>query len=72
MMLTEFDELELKVYREIEQTLRENRDTLLTDIVIEKCNCSSPKTKRAFRCPGAFKINMMLENLDSMRLQRKV
>lgn len=61
---------ELAVYRELEQLLKTAKDSLLTDVVPEKCNCNNGSTKRVFRCPEAFKINMLLEQLEAIRKMR--
>lgn len=68
--MTPIEEKELPIYRQIEQLLKENRDSLLTDVVPSKCNCSHGVTNRVFRCPGAFQINMLLESLNQIRLSR--
>jgi hypothetical protein len=61
---------EVSIYREIEQLLKTAKDSLLTDIVPSNCNCKTETTKRVFRCPEAFKINMLLEQLEKLRQTR--
>jgi len=37
--MTNADQAELAVYREIEQLLKSAKDSLLTDVVPSNCNC---------------------------------
>jgi hypothetical protein len=56
---------EIKLLREIEQNLRAAKMSLLTDLVPESCKCSQEKTRRVFRCPEAFLIDMLLTQLEN-------
>lgn len=61
------NETELSLLQKIEHQLRNNKDTLLTDLIPDNCNCAKGKMKRVFRCPEAFTINSLLEQLDRVR-----
>lgn len=39
--MTDYDQAELSVYREIEQLLKFAKDSLLTDAVPSNCNCNN-------------------------------
>lgn len=68
--MTPREEQEIVIYRQIEQVLKENRDALLTELVPENCNCKEKRMRRTFRCPGAFQINMLLESLEQLRVNK--
>ena len=56
---------EIEILRKIEVLLRTNQEKLLMDIVPADCKCQG-KTKKVFRCPEAFEINMLLSSLNSI------
>lgn len=59
-------EEELKILRQIEDLIRKNQDQLLMEIVPADCKCQG-KTKKVFRCPGSFEINVLLTTLTRVR-----
>lgn len=59
-------EEEIKILRKIEELIRGNHDQLLMEIVPADCKCQG-KTKKVFRCPGAFEINVLLSALVRTR-----
>lgn len=59
-------EEEIKTLRQIENLIRANYDQLLTETVQSDCKCQG-KTKKIFRCPGAFEINVLLSTLVRLR-----
>ena len=61
------EEEELKILRQIEELIRKNQDQLLMEIVPADCKCQAGKTKKVFRCPGAFEINVLLSTLVRVR-----
>lgn len=60
------NETETEMLLEIERMLREDKNALLMEVVPHDCGCAN-KTKRVFRCPNAFKINMLLDKIDKAR-----
>ena len=60
-------EEELKIHRQIEDLIRKSQDHLLMEIIPSDCNCQSAKTKKVFRCPEAFEINVLLSALLRVR-----
>lgn len=67
--MTIIEEKELAIYRQIEQLIKENKDNILTEIAPADCKCSQAK-KKVFRCPGAFQINLCLDQLEQLRVNR--
>ena len=59
-------EEELKILRQIEDLIKANHDQILMEVVPADCKCQG-KTKKIFRCPGAFEINMHLSKLVRLR-----
>lgn len=59
-------EEELKILRQIEELIRKHQDQLLMEIVPADCKCQG-QTKKVFRCPGAFEINVLLLSLVRLR-----
>lgn len=59
-------EEELKILRQIEELIRKNQDQILMEIVPADCKCQA-RTKKVFRCPGAFEINVLLSTLVRVR-----
>lgn len=43
--MIETEQAELAIYREIEQLLKTAKDSILTDVIPDTCNCSSRKDK---------------------------
>jgi hypothetical protein len=41
--MIDFEQAELSVFRQIEQLLKTAKDSLLTDIVPDGCNCSNSR-----------------------------
>jgi len=59
-------EEELKILHKIEDLIKANHDQLLMEVVPADCRCQG-KTKKIFRCPGAFEINVLLSDLVRLR-----
>lgn len=60
-------ETETRIFREIEQILKENRDSLLTKEVHQGCPCNNQK-KRVFINNGAQRIAHHLDELERLRI----
>jgi|MudIll2142460700_1097286.scaffolds.fasta_scaffold29175_1 6,7-dimethyl-8-ribityllumazine synthase len=59
-------EEEIKILHQIEELIKKNHDQLLMEVVPADCKCKG-QTKKVFRCPGAFEINVLLSTLVRLR-----
>lgn len=59
-------EKELELLRKIENLISKNSDQLLMEVMPSDCKCNH-KTKKVFKCPAAFEINVLMRELGKLR-----